>query len=70
MYLAFILATIPTDRRITVNIKRFIYIYIYIYMIEQYRYFLSMYFCIYPFKLLYQCYNIHLELINKPPIIN
>ena len=32
--------------------------------------FLSTYFCIYPFKLLYWCYGIWPELVNKPSMIN
>ena len=40
------------------------------YLIEQYRTFLSTYFCLYPFKLLYQFYDIPPELVDKPSIIN
>ena len=40
------------------------------YMIKQYRHLLSTYFYFDPFKLLYGCYDIQLEMANKPSIIN
>ena len=39
-------------------------------LIKHYRHFLSTYFCIEPFKSLYQFYDIWQELVNKPTIIN
>ena len=48
----------------------YIYIYIYIYLIEQYRHFLSTYFCLYLFHLLYRFYDIRWELVNKSSKIN
>ena len=39
-------------------------------LIKQYRHFLPKYFCIHPFKLPYQCYDIRRELFNKPSIVN
>ena len=37
-------------------------------MIKLYSLFLSTYFCFDPFKSPYGCYNIRLELINKPKL--
>ena len=42
----------------------------YIYMIEHYRHFLSTYFFINPFKLLYQSYDIQGKLVDKPSSTN
>ena len=42
---------------------------LYIYLIKHNRHFLSTYFFVNPFKLLYWSYDIRWELVDKPPII-
>ena len=48
----------------------YIYIYIYIYLTEHNRHFLSTYFFVNPFELLYLSYDIRRELVDKPSIIS